>query len=184
MVNSIADLEMGQEKGLAYLRFEKVASLAWQAYHQNALLTQEDIARILNMSVSGVKKIIGKHRKKGYFLPTRGSFHDIGPGTSHKHEAVKLFLCGITLSDIGYRMHHSIWSVERYVKDFCTVFMAHCEHYTPERIAHMTKLSPKLVKEYISLYEQFCDGDNREFLKLIEIRLGSMMDLKKRRERA
>lgn len=178
-VNCIEDLEIENEKGLAYVRFEKIARLAWQAYNQNALLTQEDIARILNMSVSGVKKIVSKHRKKGNLLPTRGNFHDIGPGVSHKYEAVRLFLRGMTLSEIAYRIHHSIWSVERYIKDFCTVFMAHCENYTPERIAHMTKLSLKLVKEYISLYEQFCDCDNREFLKLIEIRLGSMIDLKK-----
>jgi DNA-binding transcriptional regulator LsrR (DeoR family) len=39
------------------LRYEKVARLSWQAYNQNALLTQEEIARILNMSVSGIKKI-------------------------------------------------------------------------------------------------------------------------------
>lgn len=183
-LNCLEDLEIEKEKGLAHLRYEKVARLAWQAYNQNALLTQEDIARILNMSVSGVKKIVGKHRKEGTLLPTRGNFHDIGPGVSHKYEAVKLFLRGMTLSDIAYRMHHSLWSIERYIKDFCTVFMAHCENYTPERISHMTKLSLKLVKEYISLYNQFCKCDNREFLKLIEIRLGSMIDFKKTMEGA
>jgi DNA-binding CsgD family transcriptional regulator len=178
-VNCLQDLEIENERGLAYVRFEKVARLAWEAYNQNALLTQEEIGRILNMSPSGIKKIVGKHRKEGNLLPTRGNYHDIGPGVSHKYEAVKLFLRGMTLSDIAYRMHHSLWSIERYIKDFCTVFMAHCEGYTPERIAHMTKLSLKLVKEYISLYHQFCNCDNREFLKLIEIRLGSMIDFKK-----
>jgi len=183
-INCLEDLEVERERGLSYLRYEKVARLAWQAYNQNALLTQEDIAHILNMSVSGVKKIVGKHKKEGNLLPTRGNFHDIGPGVSHKYEAVKLFLRGMTLSEIAYRIHHSLWSIERYVRDFCTVFMAHCEGYTPERIAHMTKLSLKLVKEYISLYNQFCNCDNREFLKLIEIRLGSMIDFKKTVEEA
>jgi len=181
-INSLEDLEILNEKGLSHLRFEKVARLSWQAYAQNALLTQEDIARILNMSVSGVKKIVSKHRKNGNLLPTRGNFHDIGPGVSHKYEAVKLFLRGMTLSEIAYRIHHSIWSVERYIKDFCTVFMAHSEKYTPERIAHMTKLSLKLVKEYIMLYNQFCNCDNREFLKLIEIRLGGISNFKKTME--
>jgi hypothetical protein len=63
-VNSLHDLELENEKGLAYLRFEKVARLAWQAYNQNALLTQEEIARILNMSTSGIKKIVGKQERR------------------------------------------------------------------------------------------------------------------------
>lgn len=178
-VNSLQDLELENEKGLAHLRFEKVARLAWQAYNQNALLTQEEIARILNMSPSGIKKIVGKHRKEGNLLPTRGNYHDIGPGVSHKYEAVKLFIRGMTLSEIAYRMHHCLHSVERYIRDFCTVFTAHCENYTPERIAHMTKLSLKLVNEYISLYNQFCTCDNKEFLNLIEIKLGKTLDFKK-----
>jgi len=174
------DLEIEEEFGLARLRFEKVVRLCWEAYNQGALLTQEDLARLLNMSVSGVKKIVKQHKQEENLLPTRGYYHDIGPGISHKYEAVRLFLRGMTLSDIAWRIHHCIWSVERYIRDFCVVFMAHCEGYTPERISHMARLSIKLVREYISLYRQFCTvSSNLEFLRLIEIRLAKMIVLKK-----
>lgn len=178
-LNSEKDLEVEREKGMAHLRHEKIRRLCFEAYNQGALLTQEDLARVLQLSVNGVKKIISRHRKEGNFLPTRGNYHDIGPGVSHKAEAVRLFLRGMTPSDVSWRIHHSIYSVERYIKDFCVVFIAHCEGYTPERISHMTRLSVKLVREYIDLYKEFCTGDNRDFLRLIEIRLGKLCDFKK-----
>lgn len=181
-LNSEKDLEIEKERGMAHLRYEKLRRLCWEAYTQKALLTQEDLARVLQLSVNGVKKVISRHRKDGNILPTRGNYHDIGPGVSHKSEAVRLFLRGMTPSDVSWRVHHSIYSVERYIKDFCVVFMAHCEGYTVERISHMTRLSVKLVREYKSLYERFCIGDNRDFLRLIEIRLSRLCDFKKRME--
>ncbi|MFQ5801007.1 MAG: DUF1670 domain-containing protein [Candidatus Hydrothermarchaeales archaeon] len=178
-LNCDKDLKVEREHGLARLRYEKVRRLCWEAYTQKALLTQEDLARILQLSVSGIKKIVAQHKKDGNLLPTRGNYHDIGPGVSHKAEAVRLFLRGMTPSDVSWRIHHSVYSVERYIKDFCVVFMAHCEGYTPERISHMTRLSVKLVREYIALYVQFCRGDNKDFLKLIEIKLEKLCDFKK-----
>jgi len=178
-LHSMEDLEVEERHGLAYLRYEKVRKLCWQAYNQGALLTQEDISRLLTMSVSGVKKIVAQHKRDGNRLPTRGNYHDIGPGVSHKSEAVRMFLHGMTPSDISWRIHHSLYSVERYVRDFCVVFMAHCEGYTPERISHMTRLSVKLIREYIALYEKHCTGDNKEFLRLIELRLQKLVDFKK-----
>jgi hypothetical protein len=169
------DLEIEQHKGLGYLRYLTLCRLCWEAYHQGALLTQEDLSRLLHMSVSGIKKLIKKYHSKGEpRLPTRGNYHDIGPGISHKAEAVYLFLCGHTLSDIAFRIHHSIASVERYVKDFCTVFLAYQEGYRPLRIAHMSKLSVKLVKEYIRLYKRFNTDQSRDFLTLIQVRLRQM----------
>lgn len=178
-LHSIEDLEIEETHGLAGLRYEKVRRLCWEAYNQGVLLTQEDLARLLTISVSGVKKIVAHHKRDGNILPTRGNYHDIGPGISHKSEAVRMFLQGMTLSDISWRIHHCLYSVERYIRDFCVVFMAHCEGYTPQRISHMTRLSVKLIKEYITLFDKFCTGNNRDFLRLIELRLQKLIDFKK-----
>ena len=169
------DLEIEQQHGLSYLRYVTLCRLCWEGYHQGALLTQEDLSRLLHMSVSGIKKLIKKyHEEDEPRLPTRGNYHDIGPGVSHKAEAVFLFLSGHTLSDIAFRIHHSITSVERYIKDFCTVFLAYQEGYQPLRTAHMSKLSVKLVKEYIRLYKRFNTEQTKDFLTLIQVRLHQM----------
>jgi len=56
-------------------------------------LTQEDIAaKLLNCSVRTVRRDINALAKRGVIVPTRGQQKDIGPGVSHKVEAVRLFM--------------------------------------------------------------------------------------------
>ena len=56
-------------------------------------LTQEDIAaKLLNCSVRTVRRDIKALAKRGVIVPTRGQQKDIGPGVSHKVEAVRLFM--------------------------------------------------------------------------------------------
>jgi len=68
-----------------------VERLSWAAFIQGCCLTQEDLARLLHCSVSTIKRIIAQFRKQGNFIPTRGNYGDIGPGVSHKAEAVKRY---------------------------------------------------------------------------------------------
>ena len=56
-------------------------------------LTQEDIAaKLLNCGVRTVRRDIKALAKRGMIVPTRGQQKDIGPGVSHKVEAVRLFM--------------------------------------------------------------------------------------------
>lgn len=111
------DLEIEKRKNLRYLRFVTISRLCWQAYQQDCLLTQEDLARLLRLSVSAVKKILRSYRKDGITIPTRGSFHDIGPGVSHKYHAVKMYLAGLNVTDIAFRLYHDLSLKEHYIKN-------------------------------------------------------------------
>ena len=151
---------------------EMVSRLCWEAIQQGCVLTQEDLARLLHCSLSTIKRIISVYRKQDFLIPTRGNYNDIGPGVSHKAQAVKLFLRGLTLLDISKRMAHSIYSIERYIDDFTLVYSAYVnEQYSALRISRMMAISPKLVKDYIALYEEVKNNPDYSYqLQQIAIR--------------
>lgn len=136
-----------------------VQRLCWQTLQQGCTLTQEDLSRLLHCSVTRVRRFLAEYRKENIFVPTRGNYCDIGPGISHKSEAVKRYLKGYTVTEIARQMAHAPQSVERYLNDFSMIMTVHVnEHYSALRISQMMRLSEKLVKEYIDIYQQFKDN--------------------------
>ena len=82
------DLE-ALRQGVAALRRSKIQRLTREAQDQGALLTQEDLARLLCTSRSSVKRDIAQLRAAGIDVPTRGQVKDIGRGVSHKSQIVE-----------------------------------------------------------------------------------------------
>jgi hypothetical protein len=132
-----------------------VHRLSWEAYEQGALLTVEDLARLLITSERTISRILTTYARQDIFIPTRGRVRDIGPVVSHKAQAVHLYLKGLTATEIATRLGHHLNSVERYLDDFCLVMMGLEEGYSPARIARNARLGEKLVEEYASLYRQY-----------------------------
>lgn len=139
------------------LKSRLVHRLPWEAISQQAVLTVEDLARILFTSERTIRRLVAEYRAEEIFIPLRGYYNDIGPGTSHKAQAVRLFLKGLSPSKIAIYLAHSLSSVERYLNDFCIVMMGLDEGYSAARIARHSKLSERLVKEYQALYETYKD---------------------------
>jgi len=79
---------------------------------------------------------------------------DIGRGVSHKTKAVELYLKNYTLSEIARKMAHSPSSVNRYLEDFSVVAFLHRESYPLLTIRKITKLSERLIGEYIALIKR------------------------------
>jgi biotin operon repressor len=104
--------------GIAALRRSKIRRLTREAQEQGALLTQEDLARLLCASCSTIKRDIAQLRSEGVDVPTRGQIKDIGKGVSRKTQIVGDWLAGYTFSQIKHRRWHSIHSIERYCADF------------------------------------------------------------------
>lgn len=136
--------------------FIMVERLCWQAIRQGCCLTQEDLARLLHCSVSTIKRIIKQYRGQEKLIPTRGNYCDIGPGTSHKTEAIKRYLKGATVTEISIAMAHHPRSIERYIDDFCMVVSGYVnDHFSVTRLSRTLRMSEKLVTEYINLYKRF-----------------------------
>ena len=165
------------------LKSRLVLRLPWQAIDQDATLSIEDLARILFTGEKTIRRLIAEYRAQDIVVPVRGYYKDIGPGTTHKSQAVRLYLKGTPPSKIATLMGHHLNSIERYLNDFCIVMLGRDEGYSTARIARNCKMSERLVKEYQTLYDEF--KDNADY----QIRLNQLRDrlaylLKKKEQEA
>jgi hypothetical protein len=139
--------------GVAALRRCKIQRLTREAQEQGALLTQEDLARLLCASRSTIKRDIARLRAEGVDIPTRGQVKDIGKGVSHKTQIIGDWLAGYTFSQIHRRRWHSVSSIERYCSDFQRVARLHVQGLSVADIRVSTGLSERLISEYLTLYQ-------------------------------
>lgn len=148
------DLEIWQGRGLAALRQAKVLRLASEAQEQGALLTQEDLARLLCSSVSTIKRDMEALRSDGFPVPTRGAIQDIGPGVSHKARIVELYLESWSFQELERRSRHSSRAIERYLRHFTQVARLSQAGHETEEIRLITGLSLRVVEQYLELLQR------------------------------
>jgi hypothetical protein len=143
-------------EGVTGLRRRRILRLASEALDQGGLLSYEDLAyRLLNCGVRTIVRDVASLRRRGLEVPTRGQQQDIGPGQTHRVQAVRLFLQGKEPKEIARALYHSLSSIENYVTTFArVVFLAH-KGYGTDEIAFVIRRSPALVAAYRQLYEEF-----------------------------
>lgn len=164
-LDSADDLE-ALRQGVATLRRSKIQRLTREAQEQGALLTQEDLARLLCASRSSIKRDIVHLRREGTNVPTRGQIKDIGRGVSHKTLIVSDWLAGYTFSQIKDRRWHALTSIERYCRDFQRVARLYAHGLSIAEIRRSTGLSERLIGEYLALY-QAAGVDNERLRQLL-----------------
>ncbi len=152
--------------GVATLRQSKIQRLTREALDQGALLTQEDLARLLCTSRSTIKRDIAQLRSEGVDVPTRGQMKDIGRGVSHKTRIVGDWLAGYTFSEIERRRWHTLASIERYCMSFQRVARLHAHGLSDSEIRVSTGLSERLIQEYLHLYQE-AGFDNSRLKQLL-----------------
>lgn len=155
--NPDEDLPIYQSKGLSGLRQHRVLRITKEAIEQGALLSYEDIAFILTVSVVTIKRDIALLRRKGLTIPSRGWRHEMGRGQTHKTQILDLYLSGYQFSDIERRTHHSETAVKRYIQDFCRIVLLHQKSFTFDQIRIATGFSHRLIGEYLKLYKKYLD---------------------------
>jgi biotin operon repressor len=165
-VDSPDDLE-ALRQGIAALRRSKIQRLTREAQDQDALLTQEDLARLLCASRSTIKRDIAQLRSEGLDTPTRGQIRDIGKGVSHKTRIVEDWLAGYSFSQIKRRRWHSLHAIERYCADFARIIRLHRHDLSVTDIRVSTGLSERLIGEYLGLYQRI-EPDNDRLQQLLK----------------
>jgi hypothetical protein len=150
------DLTLRAREGVTALRRSRILRLATEARDQGGLLSYEDLAyRLLNCGVRTIVRDIAALRRRGLEVPSRGQQQDIGPGQTHRVQAVRLFLQGKEPKEIARALYHSLSSIENYVTTFArVVFLAH-KGYGTDEIAFVIRRSPALIAAYRQLYEEF-----------------------------
>jgi hypothetical protein len=124
-----------------------------EAYEQEAVLTEVDVASILGLTPSTIGRYVRAYEKETQrVVPRRGTIHDIGPSISHKRQiCYRVIILGQTVEQAARDTTHSPEAVTRYVTDYRRVFHCLQAGFSFDETAFATKLSAKLVKEYADL---------------------------------
>ena len=149
------DKELYRQEGKPEQRQSKILRMTEEALEQDGVLTQYDLADILEVSSKTIGRDIDDLRAKGFEVTTRGVYQDIGPGISHKTKIIKLYLEYHTYSDIQKRTRHSPSAIKRYIKNFGRVLLAFKKDFSIKETARVIDISEKLAKEYLELYMKY-----------------------------
>lgn len=134
------------------LRIRRMVRWIDEAFDQGALLSQLDLAMLLNVCDSVVSGYVNEYQKtSGRLLPTRGNIHDLSGHITHKREIVSLYLQGHDTPRIARKTRHAKESVDRYIRDFETVRILTQISSDPTEIGRLARLNPRVVQQYLDL---------------------------------
>lgn len=146
-----------RENGYSHkeLRKFKVARILKEAYEQKGVLSQADVAELLGVSIGTVSKDIREYQMENQVvLPYRGTIHDLGRAITHKKIIIGYFLNNTPTPDISRITGHTEEACDRYIKAFKKVRTLYGS-MNPQEIARTLDMSEFLVKEYITIIEEF-----------------------------
>lgn len=136
---------------------QKALRLCRQAHEQKALLSNADLAELLNHSPSDIGTLLSRHeRETGQTVPRRATLHDVGTALTHKGIICrKRHLEGKEADQIARETYHSLGAVDRYLGQFERVRACALLNMTPEQTAHVLDCSTALVNQYLQLHNEF-----------------------------
>lgn len=144
------------------IRQRRMMRISEEAREQKGLLSQEDLARILMSDVRTIRRDICELKKQGIVVATRGQQKDIGPGVSHRAQAIRWWLEGKEPVDVGRQIKHSLASVESYLEKFKRVSYLCCKAFELHEVALTVGISTASAKTFMDLHYEF---QNKSFFK-------------------
>ena len=157
-VNLKEDAEVRRLYGRSAKRQQQIVRMTVEAQDQQALLTQEDLAEILDSDVRTIRRDIQHLRKQGISVPTRGQQKDIGPGVTHRVQAISLFLQEKEPLEIARTIKHSLTAVERYIDTFCRVIYCQRRFRNNLKTALVVGVSVHSVNTYLGVHTDACEN--------------------------
>ena len=150
------DLQIRLAYGVDGLRRARLLRMAGEAREQGGLLSYEDLAyRLFNCGVRTIVRDVRALRRRDLEVPSRGQQQDIGPGQTHRVQAVRLYLQGLEANEIARRLYHTLAAIENYVTTFARVALLINRRYGDDEIAFVIRRSSVLVGAYRRLYDEF-----------------------------
>lgn len=169
--NGVDDLNVQRLSGSRALRQLRILRITEEACYQEGSLTQEDLARILQVTSRTIRSDIRELKLDGNFIHTRGTDHDIGRSISHKSRIIELYLQGYAYEEIMRRSRHSAYSIKRYVCSFGRLLLL-LDHGMSDTVemSRLLNQSERLTREYLEIYERNKRGDKwpEVYIELIE----------------
>jgi biotin operon repressor len=148
------DMEVQSREGREALRRGRILRLLEEALEQGGVLTQEDLARVLQVSRRTLERDVQVLRAEGHLVSSRGHLKGVGRGQTHKVKIIELWLNRQGYDQIARWVHHSPQAIKRYVQTFLRVVSLHRQGLTASEMAFLVGASEKLVRDYLVLYER------------------------------
>jgi len=152
--NGVADGEIKSREGAVALRRGRILRLTEEALEQDGVLTQEDLARVLGVDRRTIERDVRALKVEGHLVSTRGAIKNVGRGQTHKVKIIDLWLNREGYDKIARWVHHTPQAIKRYVSTFLRLVIMHRQGKAAAEIAFLTRSSPKLVNDYLALYDQ------------------------------
>lgn len=160
------DVEAAERFGPVRLRRFRLVRMAEEAVDQGGVLTQEDLARLLQADVRTIRRDVAALRAGGQWVVTRGMVKQSGRGQSHKAKIVEMYLKGMTYTEITRRARHTPSAIKRYVESFGRVVVLWERGVREaEEIGYLVGVSERLAGEYLVLRKAYEGPTYRERLE-------------------
>lgn len=146
------------------VREKRIVRLFNEAYHQNALLSNADVAALLGVSPTTVSKQAREFMEhENMIIPTRGTIHDLGMATTHKKVIIRLYLDGHLTPAISRITDHSEEAIDRYIRAFEKVRLLKANEI--EYIQKATGMSKWLIRSYLDILAEFDDKEEKDIME-------------------
>jgi hypothetical protein len=139
------------------IKRDAAARLFNQAYRQDGVLTNTEVALLLKISPSTVGNYVAKWEvERNQVLPRRGTIHDMGPSLTHKRIIIhKLFIEQHTVESVAKETNHSFEAIQNYIGTFRQVLLCRKKGMTTDEIAFAIKRTSRLVQEYEDIIKHY-----------------------------
>lgn len=131
----------------------RIRRLSHEAYQQEGVLSQRDVAIVTGYPQCQVSRIVIALRKNGELLPLRGYVCDMGSWPTHKVAIVSLYLQDMLTPDIARRTYHTKESVDRYIRGFERVRIL-APKFPREELPLLTGMAQRVIDEYLELIDE------------------------------
>jgi hypothetical protein len=91
----------------------------------------------------------------------------MGPGLSHKTVILDLYFKNYTFTEIERITNHSETSIKRYLSDFIQIATMYRQKFSENQIRTITKMSNRIIREYVQLYQTYEKKDNQRLWQLL-----------------
>lgn len=152
--NGVEDGQVKAKEGAEGQRRGRILRITEEALDQGGVLTQEDLARALNVDRRTIVRDIQALEDEKHIVSTRGAVKNVGRGQTHKVKIIELWLNREGYDKIARWVHHSPQAIKRYVSTFLRLVVMHRQGTAVKEIAFLTQSSVKLVQDYLELYEK------------------------------
>jgi Protein of unknown function (DUF1670) len=136
--------------------------LCQQAYEQGGLLSNCDLAELLNTHDAQIAHVLAAHeRDTQQLVPRRATLHDVGTGLTHKRIICRKRFCeGKEADQVARETYHSLEAVDRYLGQYDRVRHCRLQGLTPEQTAHALNCTVRLVQEYLDIDRELEETPN------------------------